>query len=344
MAIVSINCPNCNGALELDDSKEFGFCMFCGTQVRVQDEKTRIEVSGSVTFDETEKYNNFLNLAAQAYTAENMDEAYHYYTKALEIKQSDYLPVFRKALCAGYLSTDSGMRMEEVVSGISRAFDMMSDDATKSKMSVELVAFARDHKPDLSTDFYSSDDCARYVKALFNKVSLLNRLYPFVNKDCAEETIQYIDLVTGYCRLLKVKTLSFKAGTKVEKGKSKTVYGTYPIPQNIVHEAADIAQRLTAEYNKYILPKIKILKTDIAETKKQIKALPPILQVSNYICSWWVFLIGLLTLQSGVGILILVAQLVFLFISNKDKAAKALFKQLTAQKKELLTLRKQLRK
>ena len=133
MGTVSIKCPNCGGALELDDSKEFGYCIFCGTQVHIQDEKTRVKVSGSVKLDESDKYSNYLTLATRAFEARNMSEAYTYYTKALEIRQDDYLPVFRKALCAGYLSDDLGLRIEEVVAGISTAHCSVSETWTPHK-------------------------------------------------------------------------------------------------------------------------------------------------------------------------------------------------------------------
>lgn len=40
MPLVHLNCPSCGAPLELDDSRLFGFCSFCGT-------KTIIDVAGS---------------------------------------------------------------------------------------------------------------------------------------------------------------------------------------------------------------------------------------------------------------------------------------------------------
>jgi hypothetical protein len=350
---VSIKCPNCGGALELDDSKEFGFCIYCGTQVQIQDEKTRVEVSGSVKFDETEKYGNYLNLATQAYTNNNMSEAYTYYTKALEIKQSDYLPIFRKGLCAGYLSTDGGLRIEEVVSGVSKGHDMAPDQAARQKISREIVAFAVGNKLSLSDHFYSSDDCARYVKTIYGKISLMNRLYPFVDQENVDDATQYIETALDCCKLLNIKTMKYIASTTVRKGKSATIYGTYPVPQNIVIEVADVSKRFTAEFNKFIKPRIDKLSEEINQTKKKIKELPQILQVSHAFCSIWMFLVGLVLVVFGssvtiaIGFLIWVIQIVLSIIGavkDKDKTAKGLYKTLKAQKKELVSLNKQLKK
>jgi steroid 5-alpha reductase family enzyme len=150
--------------------------------------------------------------------------------------------------------------------------------------------------------------------------------------------------------------MKYTAGTTVKKGKSETVYGTYPVPQNIVSEVADIRKRFTAEYNKFITPRIDKLREEINQTKGKIKELPQILQVSHMICNIWMFLVGLALIActnsesavTGViGFLIWVIQIVFFIIGkvkDKDKTAKGLYKTLKAQKKELVSLNKQLKK
>jgi uncharacterized membrane protein len=349
MATISIKCPNCGGALELDDSKEFGFCIFCGTQVHIQDEKTRVEVSGSVKLDETDKYRNYLTLATRAFEARNMSEAYTYYTKALEIKQNDYLPVFRKALCAGYLSDDLGLRIEEVVSGVSMAYDMVSDQSIQKNMSDEIVTFALTDRLQVVTTFYSSDECSRYVQGVYNRVTLLNRLYPFLDKDNAESVSKYIEITISYCKQVSLKAMQFVAGTTVNKGKSKTVFGTYPVPQNIISDVAAISKRMSDEFNKYIRPKIEIVKSEISQINEQINALPQLLRISHIISSWWVLLIGVIMLAvlAPVGIVICVAwfaMLIVFKVKDKAKTASGLYKQLKAKKKELAQLNKQLKK
>lgn len=347
MATVSIKCPNCGGALELDDSKEFGFCIFCGTQVHIQDEKTRVEVSGSVKLDESDKYGNYLTLAARAFEVKNMSEAYTYYTKALEIRQNDYLPTFRKALCAGYLSDDLGLRIEEVVSGVSLAYDLAADQNVQKGMSEELVTFALAGKLQTPSAFYSSDECARYVQAVYNRISLLNRLYLFLDKDNAESVSKYIEVTMHCCDRLNMKTMRFAAGTTIKNGKSQALYGTYPIPQNVAADVAAVRARMAEEFNRYIRPKIEMVKSEIAELNQQTKALPPVLQICHYLCNWIVFLVGLVLAPYVVGIVIWVAQiaaLVVFAVMDKEKVATSLYKQLKEKKKELAKLNKMLKK
>lgn len=47
MALVALKCPNCSGDIELDDTRDFGFCMYCGTKVMIQKE-IKISVASAV--------------------------------------------------------------------------------------------------------------------------------------------------------------------------------------------------------------------------------------------------------------------------------------------------------
>ncbi|MEI8200402.1 MAG: PAS domain-containing protein [Eubacteriales bacterium] len=42
MAIVIINCPDCSEDIYFDDTKEFGFCMYCGKRIIMQEEADKI--------------------------------------------------------------------------------------------------------------------------------------------------------------------------------------------------------------------------------------------------------------------------------------------------------------
>lgn len=53
MKLVSAMCPNCGAKLELDENMEKGFCMYCGSQILVQDavQKYKVEISGRVSVE-----------------------------------------------------------------------------------------------------------------------------------------------------------------------------------------------------------------------------------------------------------------------------------------------------
>lgn len=48
MSILELKCPNCGGDIKLDQSKDFGFCMYCGTKIQIT-EKVRVEHGGTIS-------------------------------------------------------------------------------------------------------------------------------------------------------------------------------------------------------------------------------------------------------------------------------------------------------
>lgn len=49
MALKAMKCPNCNANIELDDSKVYGFCSYCGTQIQIHEiVEVRQTVDGDV--------------------------------------------------------------------------------------------------------------------------------------------------------------------------------------------------------------------------------------------------------------------------------------------------------
>jgi DNA-directed RNA polymerase subunit RPC12/RpoP len=47
MALCALRCPNCNGDINIDDSKEFAYCPYCGTKIQMN-ETIEVKHSGSV--------------------------------------------------------------------------------------------------------------------------------------------------------------------------------------------------------------------------------------------------------------------------------------------------------
>ncbi len=44
MPLVCLKCPNCGGDIQLDDSRDFGFCVFCGTKVMMEKKEASVKV------------------------------------------------------------------------------------------------------------------------------------------------------------------------------------------------------------------------------------------------------------------------------------------------------------
>lgn len=47
MALRALRCPNCNGDINIDDSREFGYCPYCGTKIQLN-ETIEVKHSGTV--------------------------------------------------------------------------------------------------------------------------------------------------------------------------------------------------------------------------------------------------------------------------------------------------------
>ena len=49
MPLVPVKCTSCGGGIQLDDSKDSGFCIYCGSKVVFRDAVQKMELSGSVS-------------------------------------------------------------------------------------------------------------------------------------------------------------------------------------------------------------------------------------------------------------------------------------------------------
>ncbi len=71
MAIVAMKCPECHGDIQLDDTREFGFCVYCGTKIM-------IERNNKLVIDETDSIPKWLSMAENALQSKFYEEAYKF--------------------------------------------------------------------------------------------------------------------------------------------------------------------------------------------------------------------------------------------------------------------------
>ncbi len=91
MSLVSLKCPNCNGDINLDDSQEIGYCMYCGSKVSLKDPtlSLNINVTGKVSVEGVPSVDN-LRLRAEEFSKQGDEEmATQYYNKILDIDPED---------------------------------------------------------------------------------------------------------------------------------------------------------------------------------------------------------------------------------------------------------------
>ncbi len=82
MGFITLKCPSCGAPLELDDSREFGFCQYCGTKI-VQD-KIVVEHRGTVSVDGIATLTNLMERATNYLKDGNYEESRNYFNRALD--------------------------------------------------------------------------------------------------------------------------------------------------------------------------------------------------------------------------------------------------------------------
>lgn len=87
MKIQVITCPNCNGEVQIDDSREFGFCTYCGTKVAFSREG---EVNATRAFAD--------NREAALYETKRLIDYFHDVQEFIEELDeiNDFLKVYKK--------------------------------------------------------------------------------------------------------------------------------------------------------------------------------------------------------------------------------------------------------
>lgn len=95
MGLIAMKCPNCGADIQLDDSREFGFCNFCGT--KVMQEKIVVEHQGSVKVDNSEFVQKYLQNARRAKEKEDWAEVEKYYNLVEQNEPDNIEAIFYSA-------------------------------------------------------------------------------------------------------------------------------------------------------------------------------------------------------------------------------------------------------
>jgi len=110
MKLVSARCTNCGGEIQLDEEKETGYCLHCGSKVIVADAIKNIRIDNSHLI---ENYYSLLNTAIEG---DNFSEAEKYSTRIIEIDSNDANAWYLRGKAVGWLSTTQENRLSESIS------------------------------------------------------------------------------------------------------------------------------------------------------------------------------------------------------------------------------------
>lgn len=127
MGFTAAKCPQCGADIQLDDSREFGFCNYCGT--KVMQEKIVVEHQGSVKVDNTDYVKKFLQNAQRALAKEDWEEVEKYYNLVEQNVPNNMEAVFFSSYGKAMLSlTDSDyFKREQKFGVLNRSMSVISD-------------------------------------------------------------------------------------------------------------------------------------------------------------------------------------------------------------------------
>lgn len=126
MSVISLKCPQCGGSLEAEESRKVIKCLYCSADVSlVRLASQQDNASGDL-----------MSLARVASEARNWDDAYTYYSRALEIDSTCAEAWFGKGESAGWQSNLRKARLEEMMVCFGKAIECSSVEEEKVKMRV----------------------------------------------------------------------------------------------------------------------------------------------------------------------------------------------------------------
>jgi len=92
--------------------------MHCGSKIIVQ------EAIRSVRIDNTHMLSNWIEMGDRAAESDNLEEAYNFYTKVLEIQPDNWQIIFKRGMIAGRQSTINNSRLLEAATAFATAIEL----------------------------------------------------------------------------------------------------------------------------------------------------------------------------------------------------------------------------
>jgi len=121
MPFVKVKCTSCGGEIQLDDEKESGFCLYCGTKVIYKEAIQKIELVN------LPKVENLMKLAIAAFTGRNYVEAIEYYNRVLELDGENWEAILYKGFSRAWLSTLKESLIPVTIANSERALAIARD-------------------------------------------------------------------------------------------------------------------------------------------------------------------------------------------------------------------------
>jgi len=290
MALKAIKCTQCSADLQLDDQKEIGYCLYCGTKILIRETiNINHHHSGVVKIDNSDKASNCLRLADQAYLVNNYLEAYNYYTKVLEYDSNSYHATFKKGMSAARLSQLGDIRYKDLVQGYRLADAILRDTISKqtdahmvellfkdhNNMTTEMKDFALDvlqqtEIPSPGTSFNSREECEYHMYVILDTLLVLESVYSVIDPSLYEDYCKsLLEEMICLCDKMSHYHLKYVSGyTRDNNGRLKPEYTKYLVPDKAVERFMSCRAQCVNDFNN--LPSNVSRRNDLAE---QLQAL-----------------------------------------------------------------------
>ena len=253
MTMKALRCTQCGAELELDNSKDFGFCYCCGTKIMLKEKKEVIH-SGEVQMvvNNTQQGLNRLDLANTAFISGKYADAYTYYTKALEFIPDSIEANYKKGICAVYCSPQNNLNLVELTVHITKANDIATailesiEDTENDEEFDNLMKLLDEMGEDICNmietfrnkqTFYVTANCeetAYHQAACWAEMcQLYTSAYLGIFGDRLSERL--LQSAMEFCsKALGIRTNYYSHTTVNKKGKKKDHYCTYNVPKSII--------------------------------------------------------------------------------------------------------------
>lgn len=126
--MAALVCDLCGGKLIMG-AGGVAVCDSCGMEHSADRMKEKVqEIKGTVVVDNTHLIDNYLEMANNAYDADNNAEAESYCNKIIEIDPTNYEAWFLKGKAAGWQSTLQNSRLAESISAFAKAINNVPEE------------------------------------------------------------------------------------------------------------------------------------------------------------------------------------------------------------------------
>lgn len=183
MAMVSVKCTSCGGEIQLDDKKESGFCLHCGTKVVFMEAVQKVELVNGPKID------NFMKIAKVAFEDGNNTEAVDYFNKVLEIDSDNWEAIYYKGLAKAWQGTLADICLSDATRGAERALELyiVRDNPTQEESDVIRNKFAVDIDKVITAVF---DHSVNHYKEFSELQSSTTEYW---------DRLEYCSLASNYC-------------------------------------------------------------------------------------------------------------------------------------------------